>query len=309
MKREIVRIDRELCNGCEACIPNCAEGALQMIDGKATLVSELMCDGLGACLGHCPSGAISIEVREADAYDEKAVLQEMIRQGRNVILAHLKHLKEHRQFEYLQEGVAYLMEKEKDLGFSLPEVLQEVHSLPVDASARPEGKATLSRAQAIAREQSDPSGGCPGSRSISFSQREAGESEATKGETSQLRQWPIQMHLINPLAPHFQNSDLLLAADCVAYSLGGFHGNYLKGKSLVIACPKLDQGQEMYQEKLKALIEEAKVNTIQVLIMEVPCCKGLLRMVQSVIQSANRKVPVKVTVVGLQGEIRLEEWV
>jgi hypothetical protein len=121
---------------------------------------------------------------------------------------------------------------------------------------------------------------------------------------SQLTHWPIQMHLLSPHAPHYQGADMLLAADCVAYSLG-----YLKGKALGIACPKLDEGKEIYLEKLKALIDVAKINTLTVMIMQVPCCGGLLQLALQAADGAERKIPVKSVVVGIQGDILKEEWV
>ena len=126
---------------------------------------------------------------------------------------------------------------------------------------------------------------------------------------SELRQWPVQMHLINPLANYFQNADVLLAADCVAFALGNFHQNYLKGKSLAIACPKLDQGQDIYIEKIRSLIDDSKINTLNVMIMQVPCCGGLLQMIKTAAVSAKRKVPVKLTIVAIEGEILTEEWI
>lgn len=111
MKRKIITIDKDKCNGCGLCLPSCSEGALQVIDGKVWLVSDLYCDGLGACLGHCPEAAITIEERAAEKYDERKVMANIVRQGKNVIKAHLKHLKEHRQTEYLKEAHAYLEEE------------------------------------------------------------------------------------------------------------------------------------------------------------------------------------------------------
>jgi NAD-dependent dihydropyrimidine dehydrogenase PreA subunit len=306
MKREIVRIDRDLCNGCGLCIPNCHEGALQMIDGKATLVSELMCDGLGACLGHCPVEAITIETREAERYNETTVIQAMIPHGKNVILAHLKHLKEHQQFEFLKEGARYLLEHRLEIQFDVEEILQAIHampSVPQKMQATPE-----TVRQNPAPKPTPPAGGCPGSRMMSFSSAGDDKSESGSPQKSQLRQWPIQMHLINPNASYFRKADLILAADCVAFSLGGFHSQYLKGKSLAIACPKLDEDQDSYVAKLSDLIDQAEINTLQVMVMEVPCCQGLVRLAQTAARSAKRKVPIKTTMVGIKGDIISEGW-
>lgn len=110
-KRKIIKIDEEKCDGCGLCIPNCPEGAIRIIDGKARLVSDLFCDGLGACLGHCPKGAITIEERGAGEYSERKVMENIIKQGPNVIKAHLEHLKEHNESGYLKEAMDYLKEK------------------------------------------------------------------------------------------------------------------------------------------------------------------------------------------------------
>ena len=151
--------------------------------------------------------------------------------------------------------------------------------------------------------------GCPGSRTMDFNKTDKENTGPAVGKiNSQLTQWPIQMHLINPSAPYYQGADVLLTADCVAYALGDFHREYLKDKSIAIACPKLDQGQDIYLEKIKAWIDEAKINTLTVLIMQVPCCGGLLNLAQQAADSAKRKVPIKYVVVGVQGEILQEEW-
>ena len=293
MIREIVNIDEDKCNGCGICIPNCHEGALQMIDGKARLISELMCDGLGACLGHCPEGAITIEKREADEYDEVLVVQQMIPKGKNTMVAHLKHLKEHGETVFLKQAVGYLRVHAGEIPFSVDAVISEVHG----------AKGASSGGHA--------SGGCPGSQAVSFEPQTlcfAPPTSATE-VPSALRQWPVQMHLINPAGATFQGSDLLLAADCVAFSLGNFHTKHLAGKSLVIACPKLDQGKEIYVEKIRRLIDEARVNTITIMMMEVPCCGGLSQLVRIAASQASRKVPVKEIVVSIKGEILSEDWV
>lgn len=293
MIREIVHIDEEKCNGCGLCIPNCHEGALQMIDGKARLISELMCDGLGACLGHCPEGAITIEKREADEYDEVLVVEQIIPKGRNTLVAHLKHLKEHGEFAYLKQAVSYLKANASDIPFSIEAVIAEVHAVKIPSAG---GHA---------------SGGCPGSQAVSFEPQNLRFAPAPSASEipSALRQWPIQMHLINPAGATFLGSDLLLAADCVAFSLGNFHIKHLSGKSLVIACPKLDQGKEIYIEKLRRLIDEARVNTITIMMMEVPCCGGLSQLVRIALSQATRKVPVKEVLVSIKGEILSEDWV
>jgi hypothetical protein len=133
--------------------------------------------------------------------------------------------------------------------------------------------------------------------------------ETTEKIESQLRQWPIQLHLISPIAPYYQGADVLLTADCVAFALGDFHRQYLQGKSIAIACPKLDEGQDIYVEKIKAWFEEAKINTLTVLIMQVPCCVGLLSLAQKAAEASQRKVPIKQVVVGVQGEILQEDWI
>ena len=150
--------------------------------------------------------------------------------------------------------------------------------------------------------------GCPGSRMVEFKDAET-EEEATGKVKSQLKQWPIQLHLISPLAPYYQGADVLLTADCVAYAMGGFHPEYLKGKSIAIACPKLDEGQDIYEEKIKSWLEDAKINTLTVLTMQVPCCMGLLNLARQAAHSSERTVPIKSIVVGLQGEIISEDWI
>ncbi len=151
--------------------------------------------------------------------------------------------------------------------------------------------------------------GCPGSRMIDFSEKDEKENEATGEIKSHLQQWPIQMHLISPTAPYYQGADVLLTADCVAYAMGGFHRDFLKGKSIAIACPKLDEGQDIYTEKIKSWIEDAGINTLTVMTMQVPCCMGLVSLAQEALQQSEKKIPIKSIVVSLQGEILQEEWI
>ncbi len=151
--------------------------------------------------------------------------------------------------------------------------------------------------------------GCPSSRTFDFREKATQEEVPTAKVQSQLRQWPIQLHLVAPTAPYYQGADVLLTADCVAYALGNYHTDYLKGKSLAIACPKLDEGQDVYVEKIKSWFDDAKINTLTVLIMQVPCCMGLVQLAKQALENSKRKVPLKAVVVGLKGEILSEDWV
>jgi len=145
---------------------------------------------------------------------------------------------------------------------------------------------------------------------MEFAKKPDGETGDVGGKRpSELTHWPIQMHLVNPRGPCFQGADLLLAADCTAFACGDFHRDYLKGKKVVIACPKLDEGQEVYVEKIKALIDDSKINTLTVIIMQVPCCGGLLHIAKTAAAQATRKIPIKHIVVGIQGEVLKNEWV
>jgi len=152
--------------------------------------------------------------------------------------------------------------------------------------------------------------GCPGSRMLNFKDKDQKSDDGPEGKIeSRLRQWPIQMHLISPVAPYFKGADVLLTADCVAYALGDFHRDYLDGKSMAVACPKLDVNQEIYLQKIKAWFDDARINSLTVLIMQVPCCSGLLNLVKQAAQEASRKVPIKYVVAGVQGDILEEGWV
>ncbi|RLF59920.1 MAG: 4Fe-4S ferredoxin [Thermoplasmata archaeon] len=284
IKRKIIKINEEKCNGCGECIPNCPEGALQVIDGKARLISDIFCDGLGACIGNCPQGAITTEEREAEKYDEKKVMREnIIKAGKNTIIAHLNHLKDHDETEYLKEATEVL--KEEGINIDLDD-------------EKTDGK-----------EDKLPRG-CPGTAVKDFTSEKKSIDIAESGSrSSQLRQWPVQFHLVPPNAPFFQGKDVLLVADCVGFTLADFHKDYLKDKSLVIACPKLDSNTDVYQQKLISMIDDAKINTLTVMIMEVPCCGGLLGLAKNASEMANRKIPIKLIVVSIKGKIIKEEWV
>lgn len=278
MKRSIIKIDEAKCTGCGLCIPNCPEGALQIIDGKARVVSDLFCDGLGACVGYCPEGAIEIEEREAEPYDERRVMENIARGGANVLQAHLSHLREHGEEVYLWEAVEFL----KKRGIPLP----------------PEEK-TLRTSTAAAAEPR----GCPGARVVNFGKgREAaGVGKMKPPASSRLGQWPVQIHLVPPSAPYLKGADLLVAADCVPFAFAGFHDELLAGKALLVGCPKLDD-TGAYLQKLTAIFAQNEVKSVTVARMEVPCCFGIVHLVREAMKAAGRTIPLREVEIGIRGE-------
>ncbi len=269
MKRRIIKIDEDLCNGCTKCIPDCPEGALQVIDGKARLISDLFCDGLGACIKACPTGAMTVEEREAEPYDEYKVMENIIKGGQNVIKAHLKHLKEHGETKLFQQAIDALQKKQ----IMVPDL--EETKLPC---------------------------GCPG-----MMQKELKPQNKMKTEdvnlTSELRNWPIQLKLMNPYAPYLQGADLLIAADCSAFSYANFHSKFLKDKVLMMLCPKLDNDIDSYIEKLSEIFENQDIKSITIVHMEVPCCGGVEFIVKEALQKSQKNIIIKDYTISLNGEI------
>ncbi|MBN2546729.1 MAG: 4Fe-4S binding protein [Spirochaetes bacterium] len=273
--RKIIKIDEKLCNGCGLCIPNCPEGAIRIIDGKARLISDLFCDGLGACLGHCPEGAITVEEREALPYNEKEVMKNIIKQGKNTIIEHLRHLDDHNEFEYLKDALEVL--KEKNIKVDIDEITEKKHEVHHQ--------------------------GCPGSRVMELNKPINNENDLSGTRASELRQWPVQLHLVPPAAPFFQGRDVVLVADCVGYAVGDFHKDYMKDKAIAIACPKLDNGGELYIDKITAMIDQGNIKSLTVMMMEVPCCSGLLYMAKESIKKAKRKIEINSIVISINGGI------
>jgi NAD-dependent dihydropyrimidine dehydrogenase PreA subunit len=297
--RKIIQIDEEKCNGCGNCILNCAEGALALVDGKARVISDNLCDGLGACIGECPVGAITIEEREAGAYDERRVMENVISQGEAVVRAHLKHLHEHGERELLRQALAVL--EAKGIDIELPEAQQSF------GSASAAGRNHRRAAQHARAHHS----GCPGAQVREFRAPPGPPAEApdpgAPGTPSQLRQWPVQLHLIPPSAPYFKDADVLLAADCAGYAHGDFHRQFLLGRRLAIACPKLDSNQDVYLDKLKAMIDFSGIRSLTVLTMEVPCCRGLLELARRAASESERSIPIQWLEIGVQGELLRQE--
>lgn len=243
MKRKIVKIDENKCDGCGLCIPQCAEGAIQIIDGKARLVAEKYCDGLGACLGHCPREAITIEEREVKEFDEAAVKE------------HLKRLDE---------------KKVKSAG-----------SQAEPASVTSE---------------------CPSAEMMDLRREAEGKRGTAKGRgsKSRLSQWPIQLSLVPPDAPYLRDAELLLSADCVPFAYPDFHEELLRGKIILIGCPKLDD-TDFYREKLTQILRGNDIKNITVAHMEVPCCFGLNHIVREAIKASGKDIPIREITIGIKG--------
>ena len=223
-RRKIITIDEHKCNGCALCMPNCPEGAIQIIDQKARLISDLFCDGLGACIGHCPQGAITIEEREAAAYDEAG---------------------QHR---------------------------------------------------------GNIAGGCPGSRSIDLRKPPAAKTAfVSQSQESELGQWPVQLRLVPVEAPYFADAHLLIAADCVPFAYADFHRDLLKGKILIVGCPKLDD-LSLYREKLEQIFKSNNIKSVTYAHMQVPCCLGLLSIINEAITSAGKKIPFADITITIKGK-------
>ncbi|MGD9053668.1 MAG: 4Fe-4S dicluster domain-containing protein [Desulfobacterales bacterium] len=246
--RKIIEIDEELCDGCGNCVPSCAEGALQIVDGKARVIADMYCDGLGACLGECPMGALKIIEREADEFDEEAV-EELLAQKK-----------------------------------------QEVPAEPAPAF----------------------SGGCPSARLQSFGTPEPvaavppradlPATDAADLEQSALSHWPVQIMLVPPTAPFLKGADLLVLADCVPVAFPTVHRDFIKGKAVLMGCPKLDNAQ-YYIEKFAQIFKESGVKSITTVVMEVPCCGGLPMIIKKGMERSGVNVPMEQVVISTRGQI------
>ena len=234
--RKIVKIDEEKCNGCGVCVPACVEGALQIVDGKAKLISETYCDGLGACLGECPQGAITIEEREAKEFDEESTQLHM---------EQMKHTTD---------------------------------ELPCGCSS-----ATVTQFEPPEATRITPSAGAY--------------------QPSTLQHWPVQLTLVPPTAPFLQGADLVLAADCVPFAYAGFHQDFLRNHSLLVACPKLDDYQA-HLNKLTEILSQSSVKSLTIVHMEVPCCFGIVHMARQAIQLSGKDIPLKEITIGIKGDVK-----
>ena len=306
MKRKIISIDEHKCTGCGQCIPDCPEGALQLIDGKARLVSDLFCDGLGACMGTCPEGAISLIEREAAAYDEKTVMATIVRQGKAVIRAHLEHLIGHGQKTLYNTAIEYLIENT----IAIPDHDTTAHSGAPARTGQPAHKlptqGNTSGTCPSGPDAHHPFATCPGSAARSIPRGDGPEEGKTHQPTegfasSELRQWPVQLKLLNPSAPYFDNADLLVSADCVPFAYPEFHAEFLRDRIVIVFCPKLDSDIDGYITKLAEIFSRHTIKSITVVHMEVPCCGGVRYVVDKALEKSGKTIPVTDKTITIEG--------
>ena len=305
--RKIIKIDEDICNGCGNCIPNCPEGALQVIDGKARLISDLFCDGLGACIGECPIEAIKVVNREAEPYNETKVMENIARQGKNVIAAHLKHLRDHGETGLYNEALEYL----KNNNIEIAEDVEMNSKNSENEDRLPcgcPGSAVMDLRGEEPSEAVKP--GVRVSGSISGTALKDNSKAAQIAELlsqltakeSKLRQWPVQIMLVPSTAPYLKDADLLIAADCVPFAYAGFHEDFLENKALLIGCPKLDDS-EFYMKKFTEIFRLNDIKSVTVVHMEVPCCFGMLSIVKQAVKDSGKDIPVKAVNIGIRGNI------
>jgi ferredoxin len=277
MFREIISIDESKCTGCGECIFNCPEGALQIVSGKAKLVGDLLCDGLGACIGHCPEGAISIEKREAEDYDERLVMENIVKEGPDVIKVHLDHLKEHGQTEYLRQAIDFL--EERGVKNPLDDPLRLITQGPT------------------------PGCGCLGANVIDLRSEIAHSPAAAPGSArpTHLRHWPVQIKLVPPTAPYLKGAHILLSADCVPFAYAPFHEELLDGKILLVGCPKLDD-TNFYYAKITEILKRNDILSMTVAYMEVPCCMGMVQIGRAAVNASGKEIPLDTVKIGVRGD-------
>lgn len=249
--RKIIQIDEDKCDGCGQCAAACHEGAIQIIDDKAKLVSDSYCDGLGDCIGECPRGAISFVEREAEPYDEEAVKQNM---------------KAGKAEEILPCGCPGSMAR------SLKETPESELKFPGVC-------------------------GCPSQ-----------QHSPGAAVFSELSTWPVQLRLVPDNAPYLEGADILLVADCAAAASPDFHSRFVRGRVLLMGCPKLDDA-DYYREKLARIIRVNKTPSILVVRMEVPCCGGLVRLAEAAVDEAKVPLAFRYVTLDVRGNIIEEESV
>ncbi len=242
---------------------------------KVIEIDEAKCDGCGECVTSCAEGAIAI-------VDGKAKLvSETYCDGLGACLGRCP------------QGAITIEERE---------------AAEYDEAATQEHLKRIGRAPVAAHPQAAPvpqpaAHACPGSMMRTFAAlRGPAGSRSAADMPSELTNWPIQLMLVPPQAPYLQGADILLTADCVPFALANFHQRFLRGRPVIIGCPKLDQA-DFYVKKLAQIIHIARPKSISILRMEVPCCSGLTRIAQMAVNAAEASTRLEEVVVGIRGDV------
>lgn len=242
---------------------------------KIVRIDPDKCNGCGDCVPSCAEGAITI-------INGKAVLAaDNLCDGLGACLG-----------ECPMNAIT-IEERDAD----------EFDEVAVEKHLTAQGKPAPGPGHAAPAHQHHGGGGCPGSRAMSFARPETAPAVATGSQQSQLAQWPVQLHLVSTTAPYFQGADLLITADCVPVAYAGYHEDFLKGKAVVMGCPKLDDNN-FYTQKLTELLSKSDVKSVTVLKMEVPCCGGIAMAAQQAVAACGKQIPLEVITIGIQGQIK-----
>jgi len=260
VKRKIITIDESKCNGCGKCVEACAEGALQIVNGKARLVKEQFCDGFGDCLGECPTGALKIVEAQVPAYDPEAVRERLGREfGSEAVRRFEEAAKRHQGPDHPASGHGH-------------------HGCP--------GTQMRMGNRAASSGMPQPTSGSPG-----------------HALASDLQQWPVQIHLVQPGAPFFSNHELAVISTCAPVASADIHWRFIRGRAVAVGCPKLDDTGP-YAAKLGAILADSTIPKVIVVRMQVPCCGGLTAIVKEAIRLSGRTdLAAEEAVISLEGDL------
>lgn len=304
MVRDIIEITEELCDGCGDCVIGCSEGAIQIIDGKARLVREEFCDGFGDCVGVCHTGALKVIRRSAAEFDDAATRRHLLEtQGAEAVRRY-----EQAQQSHQQSGCPGSTPRDLH-GGTAPVMPSIPHPRAEQPRAEQPRAASQGHPQAI-------SGGCPGSaarelRRAANRTPTAAQPSTRRGPTSatpslipsELGQWPVQLHLVQPGASFFNGREMLVMSTCGPLASAEVHQRYLRGRSVVVACPKLDNTAP-YAQKLAAIFRQSDMPKAIVVVMEVPCCRGLSMIAEQALEFSGRSdLIVEEHMLSLEGEV------
>jgi Pyruvate/2-oxoacid:ferredoxin oxidoreductase delta subunit len=252
---------------------------------KIVCIDESKCDGCGLCITNCAEGALAI-------IDGKAKLvKDLYCDGLGACLGHCP-----------QDAITVIEREAEEFDEKAVEEMLKAQEKKLEHSQKPQSHDI----QAHAHHHAD--GGCPGSRMRMLQTREVEDTEKEVKLSSKLRQWPVQLMLVPTAAPYFKGADLLITADCVPFAYANYHNDFLKGKAVVVGCPKLDDAG-FYAEKLSDIIKINDLESVTVLRMEVPCCGGIAQAAKMGRDKSGINIPIKVVTISLEGEVLKRDYI